>query len=254
LQLARDTEALLAGQERMMSRFVEHGDLATINRHAGTGPVPVPGGLWEILLACKRHHGLTEGAFDIAQGTRECGHAMDQVHFDTAARTLRFAAPGLQLDLGGIGKGIALERVRQHLLDRRVRQAFLSFGESSVTVIGTHPAGDCWPVGVEDLFRSGHSLHRFDLRDASMSTSGNREGQEHVIDPSSGKPVTGCQTLSVACACPIDAEVLSTALLVLPVSRRAAVLQRYPGVQAVHIVYRQRHGGWIGEKEWQYEE
>jgi thiamine biosynthesis lipoprotein len=254
VRLARDTEALLVEQERMMSRFIAHGDLATVNRHACGGPVPVPDGLWDILLACKRHHRLTEGAFDIVQGSSGSRHGMDQVRIDPAARTLQFAAPGMRLDLGGIGKGIALEKVRQHLLDRNVRHAFLSFGESSVSVIGTHPAGDCWPVGVEDLFRAGHSLHRFDLRDASMSTSGNREGQEHVIDPSTGKPVTGCQTLSVACACAIDAEVLSTALLVLPASRRAAVLQNYAGVQAVHIVYRQRDGSWAGEKEWQYEE
>lgn len=252
VRLARDAEALVAGQERMMSRFMPHGDLAMVNRHAAGGPVPVPEELWDVLQACRRHHAWTDGAFDVALGSRRHGHGLHLVHFDDAARTLRFAAPGIELDLGGIGKGIALDRVRQTLLDRGVTQAFLSFGESSVGVIGTHPAGDCWPVGVEDLFQPGRSLHRFDLRDASMSTSGNREGQRHIIAPHSGRHVTGCETLSVACTSATDAEVLSTALLVLPASRRRAVLRNYAGVQAVHIVYHQRNEGWTAEKRWQY--
>lgn len=251
-RLARDAEAVAAEQERMMSRFLAHGDLATVNRHAAGGPVPVSDGLWNVLQACRRHHALTDGAFDIALGSRQGGHGMHLVHFDDGAQTLQFAAPDVELDLGGIGKGIALDRVRQLLLDRGVTHAFLSFGESSVGVIGTHPAGDCWPVGVEDLFQPGRSLHRFALRDSSMSTSGNREGQRHIIDPHSGRFVTGCATVSVACTSAVDAEVLSTALLVLPASRRDAVLRNYPGTQAVQIVYRKRNEGWTGEKRWQY--
>jgi FAD:protein FMN transferase len=251
-RLVREAEALVAGQERMMSRFIAHGDLATVNRHAAAGPVPVPDGLWNVLQACRCHHALTDGAFDIALGARQVGHGLHLVHFDAAARTLRFAAPGIELDLGGIGKGIALDRVRQLLVDRGVVHAFLSFGESSIGVIGTHPFGDCWPVGVEDLFQPGRTLHRFALRDASMSTSGNREGQRHIIDPRGGRLVTGRETVSVACASAIDAEVLSTALLVLPAARRDAVLRNYPGAQAVHIVYRKGNEGWTGEKRWQY--
>lgn len=251
--LARETEALLVEQERMMSRFIADGDLATVNRGAAHGPVQVPDGLWEVLEACRRHHELTGGAFDIAQGSQRAGHSMHMVHVDAGARTLQFGAPGIQLDLGGIGKGIALDRVRQLLLDRGVSQAFLSFGESSIAVIGTHPAGDCWPVGVEDLFEPGRSLHRFDLRDSSMSTSGNREGQAHIVDPSSGRHVTGCTTMSVACSSATDAEVLSTALLVAASPRRAAIMRNYPGAQAVQVVYRESEGRWTAEKNWEYE-
>lgn len=253
MHLARETQAMLAEQERMMSRFIADGDLAVVNRAAASGPVPVPDGLWDVLQACARHHALTDGAFDIAVDSQQGAHRMPMVRFDTAARTVRFAEPGVQLDLGGIGKGIALDRVRQLLLDRGVGQAFLSFGESSVSVIGTHPAADCWPVGVEDLFAPGRSLHRFALRDAAMSTSGNRVGQAHIVDPRSGAHVTGCQTMTVACASATDAEVLSTALLVVPAPRRAAILRHYEGAQAVHIVYRESNGGWTGEKTWQYQ-
>lgn len=253
MALARNAQALLRGQELMMSRFIAEGDLATLNRTAARGPASVPDRLWDVLDACRRHHRLTDGAFDIAQGARRRGHGMHLLHFDAAARTLHFTGQDVLLDLGGIGKGIALDVVRQYLVDQGVEQAFLSFGESSVGVIGTHPAGDCWPVGVEHLHERGTSLHRFELRDAAMSTSGNRDGQAHIVIPASGELVEGCKTMSVTCPGAADAEALSTALFVLPAPRRASVLRNYPGAQAVELTYLERDAGWTVEKRWQHE-
>ena len=253
-RLAGEVLALLREQESMMSRFVADGDLAVLNRNAGRGAVAVTDALWAVLEACMRHHDLTGGAFDIAQGAGRPGHGMHQLDLDPGARTVRFTEPGLQLDLGGIGKGIALDLIRQRLLDRGVRQAFLTFGESSVAVIGSHPAGACWPVGVEHMFEPGTPLHRFDLRDAALSTSGNRPGEAHIVDPATGRAVTGCRTVSVACPGAADAEALSTALFVLPAARRAEVLRRYPGAQAVAFDYGLDGGGWHVEKEWHHEQ
>lgn len=257
MALARTTQALLREQELMMSRFIPEGDLATLNRAAARGPAPVPDRLWQVLETSRRHHRLTAGAFDIAQGARRRGHGMDLLHFDAAARTLHFGQQDVQLDLGGIGKGMALDAVRQHLSDRGVEQALLSFGESSVSVIGAHPAGDCWPIGVEHLYEQGRSLHRFALRDAAMSTSGNRDGQAHIVIPASGELVEGCKTMSVTCASAADAEALSTALFVLPAARRAGVLRNYPGAQAVEIAYLKQDlkpdARWTAEKRWQHE-
>jgi len=251
-RLADEVRGLLREQESIMSRFVADGDLAVLNRNAGRGAVRVSDALWTVLDACMRHHRLTGGAFDIAQGAGRPGHGMHLLDLDPGAQTVRFTEPGVQLDLGGIGKGIALDLIRQLLLDRHVGQAFLSFGESSVAVIGSHPAGACWPVGVEHMFAPGTSLHRFDLRDGAMSTSGNRPGETHIIDPANGRAVTGCRTVSVACAGAADAEALSTALFVLPAARRAEVLRRYRGAQAVAFDYGLEGGAWRVEKEWRY--
>jgi thiamine biosynthesis lipoprotein len=252
--LARDAQGLLRSLESMMSRFDGHGELATVNRRAAHGPVRLSQGLWDVIDACVRHHRLTEGAFDIAQGARGAGHGMHLLDLDPSAHTVRFMAPGLQLDLGGIGKGIALDLLARHLRGRQVEQAFLSFGESSVAVIGSHPAGACWPVGVEHLFQPGTALHRFDLRDSAMSTSGNRGGQAHIIDPANGQPATGCRTVSVACASAADAEALSTALFVLPAARRADVLARYPAASAVAFAYAAHDGDRAVERTWHHAE
>lgn len=253
MQLALEVRSLLAGQESLMSRFGAHGALASLNRSAAHRAAPVPPALWEVLQTCWRHHRLSEGAFDIAQGGRPGSRGMGLLDIDPAARTVRFDAPGVQLDLGGIGKGIALDLVRQRLRERGVEQALLSFGESSLAVIGTHPGADCWPLGVEDLFHPGKSLHRFTLRDGAMSTSGNRAGQAHIINPGEDQPISGCRTVSVTCASAADAEALSTALFVLAPAQRADVLRHYADVQAVEFVYLEHSGHWTVEKRWQHD-
>jgi FAD:protein FMN transferase len=272
---ARQVESLVQAQEWLMSRFADEGPLADLNRRAALEPVAPPAPLWDILLSCRDHWRRTNGAFDIAQTARTelwrraaaagtppsaddlasaaLHSGMHHVQFDAANRTVRFATPGLQLDLGAIGKGLALELAAQTLRRTGVRCAFLSFGESSIAVIGTHPSGQPWPVGVADLFQPGKSWRRFALRDAAMSTSGNRTADAHIINPRDGQPVTGHRTLSVACPSAVDAEVLSTALLVVPVAQRADLLRQYPGIQAVEIVYHPEPHGWTGRIEWHHE-
>jgi len=273
-RLAVEVEALVRSQERLMNRFDAHSPVAELNRRAALEPVEPPRPLWDILQTCREHWRRTAGAFDIAQTARtelwrqtaasgqapsaseladaglRCG--FQQVQFDDAARTVRFAVPGLNLDLGAIGKGLALEVAAYALRQRGVDCGFLSFGESSVAVIGTHPSGPFWPVGVADLYQPGRSWHRFELRDAAMSTSGNRTAHGHVVNPRDGQLITGRCTLSVACPSAADAEVLSTALLVVPAPERAALLEHYPGTQAVEIVYEPDNGGWTGRITWQH--
>lgn len=240
--LACEVEALVGRQERLMSRFVEDGAVARINRRAGQAAVAA-GDAWDVLLACRDHWRRTGGAFDIAQGARIGGssfaaadNGMRQVELDEAGRTVRFASPGVKLDLGGVGKGIALDEVARQLRARGIERAFLSFGESSIAVIGGHPAGPHWPVGVVDPLRDDAALHSFHLRDAAMSTSGNRTDDGHTVDPRTGLRRNGRCVLSVACASATDAEVLSTALLVTPCAERARILNNYPGAEGVEFV------------------
>ena len=273
--LARVVENLVRTQERLMSRFDALSPVAELNRRAALEPVTPPAPLWEILHACQAHWRRTKGAFDIAQTARtelwrECSargetpsptacataereSGFHQVQFDTYARTVRFETPGVQLDLGGIGKGLALEKVEQELRRQGVTRAFLSFGESSIAVIGTHPSGPCWLVGIADLFQPGRFLHCFELRDAAMSTSGNRTAGGHIINPRSGQLVSGHRTLSVTSPGAVEAEVLSTALLAVPVAERAAVLENYPETKAVEIGYESSGSDWTARVNWQHE-
>ncbi|HEX9107969.1 MAG TPA: FAD:protein FMN transferase, partial [Longimicrobiales bacterium] len=271
--LSREVEEIVHSQERLLSRFDARSPLADLNRRAADEPVRPPAALWEVLRVCREHWVRTGGTFDIAQTARtdvwraaaasgtepaeselawaaaRCG--FDRIELDDHAATVRFAAPGLQLDLGGIGKGLALDVVAEALRQRGVTSGFLSFGESSVAVIGTHPSGPYWPVGVADLYAAGESRYCFELCDAAMSTSGNRSWWGHIVNPRDGRLITGRRTLSVACGSAANAEALSTALLAVPPQERAELLAKYPGTEAVEIVYDADGGTWTGRTAWQ---
>jgi len=280
--LAELAESHLRLQERLMSRFDASSPVSELNRRAAEEAVAVPPALWTILVQCRNHWRRTRRAFDITQWPlnklwREhvgCGEepsdevireargrtGMERICFDETARTLKLEVDGMSLDLGGIGKGIALEGLAEEFRQRGVESAFLSFGESSVTVIGSHPHGPAWPVGIANMLHPETAAHTFSLRDASLSTSGTTPFNEtggpqnlgHIINPRDGRPIAGYRTLSVTAPSAIDAEVLSTALLVIPEVERADILAGYPGAAAIEMVY-ERHNNFMPRVQWKYE-
>ncbi|MDG5767709.1 FAD:protein FMN transferase [Balneolales bacterium ANBcel1] len=228
--------------ESSLSRFIPYSEIAIINKNAGKEPVQVSEEIFDILTKCRIFFKKTRGAFDISMrpvleywkqrtsddqadlGLYETMDAtgMSRIQLDENERTVAFENDSLEIDLGGFGKGYALERCRKLLQDFSVKDAFISFGESSVLAMGRHPAGDCWRVGLNNYSSPGQALHTFDVTDASVSTSSNFFvddygklcNHRHVINPFSGYPVERCMTVSVCSASPVVAEVLSTAFLV----------------------------------------
>jgi thiamine biosynthesis lipoprotein len=252
----------LADDERRMSRFAPGAELASANRAAANGPFPLSEKLFEELSMCRAHWVRTGGAFDITLGAvndnlrlAKSGDAVsgwEHVDLDAARRTVSFAREGLRFDLGGIGKGIALAALGQLLRERGVAHAFVSFGDSSILTIGSQPSGDHWPVGIRDRFDAALSLHTFGLSDRSVSTSGIDPTAPHLIDASTHDMPGGRRALSIACDCPIDAEVLSTALIVRSPTARAAILANYPAAQGVEFAWPEVGGRPAAEKVWSH--
>jgi len=256
--MAELARRVLRQQEHLLSRFDPTGPLAGMNAQAGGAAVHPPPSLWKVLLECREHWLRTRGYFDVTfpplasfwEQTRRHGAkadpralaaarslvGFDQVELDEGRGTVRFPRPGMGVDLGGFGKGWALDILREELIRQGVGCALLSFGESSVSVIGRHPSGRPWPVGIADPDEAGGIVHEFALVDQAVSTSGNtaeglHRGAVHIIDPSTGLPVDAHRIVSVKCAAAAEAEALSKALFILPEERWPEVLVRYPGAE-----------------------
>jgi thiamine biosynthesis lipoprotein len=225
--------------EAALTVFRDTSEVAQVNREAYARPVPVGDLLFDLLRRCRALHAATGGAFDPTSGPltrawgfliRECrvpppeeiaetmaGVGMDHVVLDEGSRTVRFAVPGVSLNFGAVGKGLALDRMRSRLRGHGVPRALLSAGGSSAVAVGS-PA---FQVDVRSP-RVAQVLDRVWLAEAALGTSGAGEqffeagGRRygHVIDPRTGWPAEGVLSATAACADAAAADALSTAFLI----------------------------------------
>jgi thiamine biosynthesis lipoprotein len=228
--------------EHVFSTYDDDSDLGRLNRHAGLGPLEINRELWSIIEVSLRLGRETEGALDIsvgplialwrtaeehgappppasvAEALSRTGTSKVQLLPDGRAE-LRQA--GMQLDLGGIGKGYAVDRLREYLIDEGVERAFINFGRSSLAAIGSPPGREAWPVLL--LGDNEEPLGVVHLNDQTLSASSSfghsSEIEEarygHLIDPRDGFPLRH-PALGVAVArTATEAEALTKALVIL---------------------------------------
>jgi len=218
---AAGEEALreIAELERLLSRFRNDSDIGQINSLAASQPVRADARTFRLLQKALLLSYATEGAFDITLGTwRRSGKAKsvaDAILLDEATMTVRLADESVQLDLGGIGKGYALERAAQILKDAGVESAFLHGGTSSVFAFGHNADGETWKIAISHpVNRQVLATVTLDGWGFSVSESTPTEGRK-IVDPMTGETVQRNLLAAVVLPSPTDAEAWSTALLVL---------------------------------------
>jgi thiamine biosynthesis lipoprotein len=228
--------------DRLLSRFDPRSEVARINREASRRALLVDREVLGLLETCRTAWERTEGSFDVTASA--AASAMGDlasndrptfaaVIIDLEARTVRFARPGVALDLGGIGKGYALDRAAEIVAAQGVRSAFLHGGTSSILALGLDEMGRPWPIGVRDPFAAPGAtaeLFRVSLEGRGFSCSATRApGQacSDLIDPRRGTPLSGHSACVAIAGDATWAEVLSTALLCMGKGRAAGYAGRY---------------------------
>jgi thiamine biosynthesis lipoprotein len=234
-QAAQAAFALLDRLEQELSRFVANSDVSRINHlTAGQGTRVSPTTM-ECLEIARRMHSLTGGAFDVAIGS-------GLEHLDLLADELTVHArrDGIRLDLGGIGKGYAVDRMAEVLEEWEVHQALVHGGRSSVLALEPPSDAPGWSLTLSAPdAEPPQVLARISARQKALSASGTRRG-DHVFDPRSGRPVRD-RTVWVAVggreaggrgSPAAFAEALSTAFMVLPRAEADDLCRRSAGVLA----------------------
>lgn len=157
--------------------------------------------------------------------------------------SVEFKSPYISLDSGAFGKGAALDTIKTILNKKMVNTGFISFGESSIFAIGSHPFGDSWKTGITNMFNPEENVYLLELKDEFMSVSGitpqnlKKYGTGHILNPRTAEPVNSFRQSAVAGKRGIVTEVLSTALLCAPEDERDAIMDNFPGYKAVIIEY-----------------
>ncbi len=212
--------------EQLLSRFDARSEISRINRNAHREAVLVDYEVLGILQSCLEWSKATGGHFDIAARPGVLSN-MNDVSLDAASRTIRLLRPDVRLDLGGYGKGYALDCTADVLRANGVTRALLHGGTSSVLALGSDADGQPWTVGLRGPAggeAAGVVLEQVTLVDRAISTSSvfAAVGQaSDIVDPHSGNRLTDPASCTVIALSAATAEVLSTALLSMGRQRAA---------------------------------
>jgi thiamine biosynthesis lipoprotein len=228
--------------EAELSVFRETSVISELNRRAARGPMAAPRHVVDLLTRCQRWHLESGGAFDITttplsrcwgflrrQGRvpdpTEIDRArtsvgLDGVQIDSTTGTVAYRRRGIELNLGAIGKGYALDRAGAVMRSAGVPHALLSAGRSSMLAIGGRNGG--WSIDLVSPLLAGGPIAGLRLRNAAIGTSGAGEqfiiadGRRygHVIDPRTGWPAKGVVSATVVASDAASADALSTAFFV----------------------------------------
>ena len=165
-----------------------------------------------------------------------------QVVLDEATLSVGLKNASVGIDLGGIAKGWAVDRAIARLRARGVRNAIVDAG-GDLRVIGGRPGKGTWRIGVQHPRESDRLLLTFDLSDTAIVTSGDYERffteggvrYHHILDPATGMPAQGCQSVTVLAPTAAEADACATAAFVLGPERGLAFLRARPGVRGVIV-------------------
>jgi thiamine biosynthesis lipoprotein len=161
---------------------------------------------------------------------------------DGTRGTIRFLREGIELNLGAIGKGYALDREAAELCAAGVNDFLLHGGQSSVLARGSHAGtGAGWIVGLGDPLRPDRRLAEIRLRDRALATSGashqffRSQGKRygHILDPRTGWPAEGVFSSTVLAPSAAEADALSTAFYTLGVERAYEYCREHPQIGMV---------------------
>lgn len=251
--------------EDLLSNYKESSELSRLNRLAASETITTDPETFDFLSRSLDWSARSQGAFDITVGKlmkawgffRKHGHipseselsvvrketGWQKVQLDQSTRGVHFAAPGLELDPGGIGKGYAVDRAVAILREEKIRAAMLSAGGSTIYAIGAPPGQEGWKVEVPDPIDRKRVLSTVLLRDTSLSSANCIEKNFvlqghlycHIMDPATLRPVEGMLQVTIIDPSATDSDALSNVLFVKGAKGSAEIMKSLPADAALVI-------------------
>jgi FAD:protein FMN transferase len=218
--------------EKTLSRFIESSDISRANGLVRGATTTITHDTLECLLIATDVSLATGRAFDPGYASvRPADLATDAPPYtlDPEAHTLTSHAVRLQLDLGAVGKGYALDKMMELLRDWEIAAACLNAGGSSVIAIGSpSPEETAWHIGIGE----GAAYRTIPLCGASLSGSGTAVKGAHLIDPRTGRPAERTERVWAFAPTAAQADALSTAFFLMPEAEVAALCAAHPQIGA----------------------
>lgn len=214
--------------EGRLSRYVENSDISRIS-HLPAGQLSVVHpDTFECLSIALEVQRATDGAFDVAYVSRTPSTSRPPFRLNAEKHSVEVLTDGVLMDLGGIGKGFALDRMAELLEDWELESLLLA-ASTSTLFAGEQPPGDPgWPFSIGPRHKPLH----LKLSRRAVSGSGTGARGHHIITPKTGQPAEGHFRVWATAPTAAMADALSTAFMLMPKERIQILCRRVPLVEA----------------------
>jgi FAD:protein FMN transferase len=248
-------------QDDLLSNYKPDSALSKLNRFAHFREEQVPLDLYRVIEQAIRYSRLSHGEFDIsvaplvdlwkaalAGGAMPSDEQQERVRDCVGYEKIQLLPPDrvafhsscLQLDLGAIGKGYAVDRAGDVLRSAGIRNALINAGGSTIFAMGSPPGQAAWLVHLRDPAHQNDPQVMLTNESVSTSEQSSRTllgigAAGHIIDPNTARPLKTEFAISVVAKTATDSDALSTTLLLLGPAKGKKVIGHMPDISAIWI-------------------
>jgi thiamine biosynthesis lipoprotein len=251
-----------------MSDYKSDSEISRVSAQAGLGSVAVSPETLHVIQTALSESALTNGIFDPTIGpvthlwnvgsdtprvpsSEAIAAARTLVNWkdvvvDEKKGTLFLKRKGMQLDVGGVAKGFAMDEALAIARKAGVTSGIFNMGNSSIGLLGKKPGGKPWKIGIQDPFQAtGAYFATVEGFEMTVETSGpyqkffmsGGKRYHHIMDPRTGSPAaSGLEQVTLLL--PLDtklADGLSTSCFILGLDKGMALIESLPDAAAVFV-------------------
>ncbi len=250
--------------EKLISSWNAESETSLINENAGIKPVKVSAELFTLIERAKQISELTDGAFDISFASlgevwrfdgsmkykptkAEIEKSIEKVGYkkivlNTEEHTVFLKQKGMKISFGAIGKGYAADKAKELLVSKQVVGGIIN-AAGDLTTWGTKATGEKWLIGISNPLAKGKDFSWLPVVESSVATSANYEKYvtfddkrySHIIDPRTGYPTTGVNSVSIFAKSAEFCDALATAVFIMGKDAGLSLIDQLGGIEAIVV-------------------
>ncbi|WP_420601623.1 FAD:protein FMN transferase [Flagellimonas sp.] len=250
--------------EKIISSWDDESETSLINKNAGIKPVKVCRELFQLIERSIKISEITDGAFDISYASmdniwkfdgsmdrapdeKEIQQSISKIGYqniilNSKEQTVFLKEKGMRIGFGAIGKGYAADRAKELLVSKQVKGGIIN-ASGDLTTWGTKVTGEKWLIGIANPMSKDKVFSWLPVVESSVATSGNYEkyivlnGEKysHIIDPRTGYPTTGINSVSIFAKNAELCDALATAVFIMGRDSGIHLINQMDGVDAVVV-------------------
>lgn len=251
--------------EKTCSIFDPQSELSKLNASAHEKPFKCSPLLWELIMLSKNAYEMSGGAFDITAkplmdlwgfyrkreklpDQEEIKKAMEKVGFDKLIlnekeHSVKFKKAGVQLDMGGIAKGFAVDKAAKAAIKCGVKMGIINLGGNMRCLPLPPPGKEKYTIGIRDPINKDTECAYVELLNSSVATSGNYERYlvidgvryTHIMDVKTGRPVKDMLSVTVVTPLAANADIFSTSIFIKGEKLASKICSAVPATNALII-------------------